>query len=76
MLEGNRYPAIMWNSHDIDAYDTLTAPMGVGWTHRALAGNGKTNIGCPALADYQIYSDLRDNMLTLWIKDIEKVVKK
>lgn len=76
MLEGNRYPAIMWNSHEVIAHDTLIAPLGVGWTNRPLAGNGKTGVGSPALADYQIYSDLRDNMMTLWIKDIEKVVKK
>ena len=75
MLDGNRYPAIMWNSHDIEAYDTLIAPYGVGWSHRPFAANGKINVGCPALADYQIYSDLRDNMMTLWIKDIEKAVK-
>lgn len=75
MLEGNRYPAIMWNSHDTEAYDTLVAPMGVGWTHRPLVSNGKISVGCPALADYQIYNDLRDNMITLWIKDIEKVVR-
>ncbi|MCR5456879.1 MAG: hypothetical protein K6F14_02245 [Clostridiales bacterium] len=74
MLDGNRYPAIMWNSHEAVAYDSLSAPMGVGWTHRNLVANGKTTIGCPALADYQIYSELRDNMLTLWIKNIDKVV--
>ena len=73
MLEGNRYPAIVWDSHENVAFDSLSAPQGVGWTQRKLAGDGKTNIGSPALADYQIYSDLRENMLTLWIKNIEKV---
>lgn len=75
MLEGNRYPAIMWNSHEVLAWDLCSAPRGVGWTHRDLAGNGKVSIGSPALADYQIFRDLRDNQLTLWIKDIEKVVQ-
>ena len=76
MLEGNRYPAIMWESHEMIAFDSLVAPMGVGWTNRKLPGSGANSIGKPALADYQIYSDLRDNMMTLWIKDIEKVTNK
>lgn len=74
MLEGNRYPAIVWESHDVSAYDSLSAPRGIGWTTRPLPGNGSTRIGNPALADYRIFDDLRDNMLTLWIKDIDKVV--
>ena len=76
MLEGNRYPAIMWESHETVAYDSLIAPKGVGWTQRTLPGSGASSIGKPALADYQIFNDLRDNMMTLWIKDIEKVTNK
>ena len=73
LLNGNRYPAIMWNSHEVISWDTLSIPR-VGWTHRDLEGAGKKNIGNPALADYQIFDDLRDNMITLWIKNIDKVV--
>ncbi|MBQ3869007.1 MAG: hypothetical protein II777_00530 [Clostridia bacterium] len=75
MLEGNRYPAIMWDTHEVIAYDSLSAPRGVGWTHRDLAGSGKYNVGTPALADYQIFNDLRDNMMTLWIKNIDREAK-
>ncbi|MBQ3824390.1 MAG: hypothetical protein II808_04175 [Clostridia bacterium] len=71
MLEGNRYPAIMWNTHEVISYDVLKSPS-YGWERRDLAGNGKYNVGKPALVDYQIYNDLRDNMLTLWIKNIER----
>ncbi|MBR0159156.1 MAG: hypothetical protein IJM24_08755 [Clostridia bacterium] len=75
LLEGNRYPAIVWDSHENIAFDSLSAPKGVGWAKRDLAGNGDTkSIGRPALADYRIFDDLRDNMLTLWIKNIDKVV--
>ena len=65
----------MWNSHEVTAYDILSAP-NYGWAHRDLSGNGKVKVGNPALADYQIYNDLRDNMMTLWIKNIDKVVGK
>lgn len=71
MLEGNRYPAIVWDTHKITSWDKLEALRG-GWEYRALAGNGNTKVGSPALVDYQIYNDLRDNMLTLWIKNIER----
>lgn len=74
MLEGNRYPAIVWDTHEIVAFDTLVAPR-AGWSKRELAGNGTKNIGRPAIVDYQIFSDLRDNMMTLWIKNIDKVVE-
>ena len=73
MLEGNRYPAIMWNTHETVSWDTLTIP-GAGWAHRDLPGSGKTGIGSPAFVDYRIFDDLRDNMITLWIKNIDKVV--
>ena len=74
MLEGNRYPAIVWETHENIAWDSLAAPRGIGWTKRELKGNGKYKVGQPALADYRIFDDLRDNMLTLWIKNIDKVV--
>ena len=72
ILEGNRYPAIVWNTHENIAWDSLTAPKGVGWAKRELKGNGKYSVGKAALADYRIFDDLRDNMLTLWIKNIDK----
>ncbi len=72
VLEGNRYPAIVWNTHENVAWDSLTAPMGTGWGKRELAGNGKYKVGSPAMADYQIFNDLRDNQITLWIKNIKK----
>ncbi len=71
MLEGNRYPAIMWNTHEVISYDVLKSPS-YGWERRDLAGNGSYKVGKPALVDYRIYDDLRDNMLTLWIKNIER----
>lgn len=74
LLEGNRYPAIVWDTHENIAWDSLSAPKGVGWARRELAGNGKYKVGQPALVDYRIFDDLRDNMLTLWIKNIDKVV--
>ena len=73
LLEGNRYPAIVWDTHDVTAWDSLSAPRG-GWDKRELKGNGNTRIGRPAIADYRIFDDLRDNMLTLWIKNIDKAV--
>ena len=72
VLEGNRYPAIVWNTHENVAWDSLTAPQGVGWGKRELAGNGKYKVGSPAIVDYQIFNDLRDNQMTLWIKNIKK----
>ncbi|MBR5739349.1 MAG: hypothetical protein IKY02_05105, partial [Lachnospiraceae bacterium] len=64
VLEGNRYPAIVWENHEVVAWDELLAPSGAGWSKRALAGNGSTNISRPAIVDYQIFNDLRDNQIT------------
>ncbi|MBR4768864.1 MAG: hypothetical protein IK088_07800 [Lachnospiraceae bacterium] len=75
VLEINRYPAIIWNTHQNVVWDSLTAPLGVGWGKRELAGNGKYAVGSPAIVDYQIFNDLRDNQMTLWIKNIKKEAK-
>ena len=72
VLEGNRYPAIVWNTHENIAWDSCTAPLGVGWGKRNLPGSGKHSVGSPAIVDYQIFNDLRDNQMTLWIKNIKK----
>ena len=75
VLEGNRYPAIVWNSHENIAWDSLSAPM-VGWEKRQLPGNGKSSLGRPTMVDYKIFDDLRDNRMTLWIKNIDKEAQK
>ena len=75
VLEGNRYPAIVWNSHENIAWDSLSAPM-VGWGKRQLPGNGKSSLGRPTMVDYKIFDDLRDNRMTLWIKNIDKEAQK